>query len=143
MTQHGLASIDETVHKTYAWIDDIAVAFHGDRHHGLQILRAFLHLLRDHLSIDESAQLSAQLPVLVRGLYFEGWDPTRSLQHERSAEAFLARFVRDSGIRQMDARDAVGAAWAVLREHISSGEGNEVFSSLPSHLRDLLAGETP
>jgi uncharacterized protein (DUF2267 family) len=143
MSEHGLAGIDGAAHKTYVWLDEIAAAFHGDRHHALQILRAFLHLLRDHLSVDESAQLAAQFPVLVRGLYFEGWDPSHSLIHERSSDAFLARFVHDSGIRQMDARDAVAAAWTVLRNHVTAGEVDDVFASLPAHLRELLSRNSP
>jgi uncharacterized protein (DUF2267 family) len=41
-------------------------------------LRATLHALRDRLIIDEVAQLSAQLPMLIRGLYYKGWDPTKT-----------------------------------------------------------------
>jgi uncharacterized protein (DUF2267 family) len=98
-----------------------------------------LRLLRDHLSVDESAQLAAQLPVLIRGYYYEGWDPTRSLQQERTAEAFLDRFVHDSSVRAMDARDALLAASKVVDEHISPGEARQVYLSLPAHIRELLA----
>jgi uncharacterized protein (DUF2267 family) len=135
----GLEGIDETVQQTYIWIDEIAEKFHGNRHQGLQILRAFLHVLRDHLSIDESAQLAAQLPMLVRGLYYEGWDPSHGLQHERDARHFIDRFVQASGVRPMDAGDAIAAAAQVLQKHVSPGEFEDVFTSLPKHVRELLA----
>jgi uncharacterized protein (DUF2267 family) len=139
MAEQGLKGIDETVQQTYVWINEIAEQFHGDRHQGLQILRAFLHLLRDHLSTDELAQLAAQLPLLVRGVFYEGWDPSRTLQHERDTEAFLDRFVREAGVRDMDSRDAVKAASSVLKRHVSGGEYGQVVQSLPGHLRELVA----
>lgn len=138
MAVKGLEGIDETVQQTYVWINQVADAFHGNRHQGFQIIRAFLHELRDHLMLDESAQLAAQLPLLLRGVYFEGWDPSRNLQHERSAEEFMDRFVRESGIRPMDAPDALAVAARVLRDHISGGEAEEVFKALPAHIRDLM-----
>lgn len=138
MAEPGLKGIDETVEQTYIWVNEVADLFHGDRHQGFQILRAFFHLLRDHLSTDELAQLAAQLPMLLRGAYYEGWDPSKSLQHERTAEAFLERFVAESGIREMDARDAVLAASKVLGRHISGGEFNQAVQALPGHLRELV-----
>ncbi len=138
MAQHGLEGIDDTVQQTYLWIDEIARRFHGNRHQGLQILRGFLHVLRDHLPVDESAQLAAQLPTLVRGIYYEGWDPTRNLQHERGREEFLTRFIEQSGIRQMDAPDALAAAFRVMAERTAGGESNQVLMLLPPHVRELL-----
>lgn len=140
MAMKGLEGIDETVQQTHIWINEIAEAFHGSPHQGLLILRAFLQTLRDHLSIDEAAQLSAQLPLLVRGIFYEGWDPTRSLQHERTAEAFVRRFQQHSAIREMDASDAVAAAYRVLSRRVSGGEVAQVIASLPEPVRDLLVG---
>ena len=139
MTDKGLEGIDETVQQTYVWINEVADHFHGDRHQGLKILRAFLHLLRDHLSTDELAQLAAQLPLLVRGVFYEGWDPSHPLQHERNAQAFLERFVSESGVRAMDSHDAVKAASSVLKRHVSGGEYAQVVGALPAHVRELIA----
>jgi uncharacterized protein (DUF2267 family) len=139
MADKGLKGIDETLQQTYIWINEVAEHFHGDRHQGLQILRAFLHLVRDHLLTDELAQLAAQLPMLVRGVYYEGWNPSHSLRHERDAQAFLDRFVSESGVRAMDSRDAVKAASSVLKRHVSGGEYAQVVEALPAHLRELVA----
>lgn len=139
MAERGLEGIDHTVQQTYAWIDEIARLFHGNRHQGFQLLRSFLHTLRDHLQLDESAQFAAQLPLLIRGLYYEGWDPSHSLLHERTAEAFMARFVGEAGVRPMDAHDALAAVGAVVGRHVSDGEAAQVLASLPVAIRRLLS----
>jgi uncharacterized protein (DUF2267 family) len=138
MAVKGLEGIDETVQETYVWINEVADAFHGDRHGAFRIIRAYLALIRDHLSVDEAAQLSAQLPMLLRGAFFEGWDPSRDRQHDRSAVEFLSNFVARSGVRPMDARAAVAAAAGVLRHHVSAGEMEDVLGELPKQLRVLM-----
>jgi len=60
------------------------------RHDAYVALRATLHALRDRLPVEETAELAAQLPMLVRGVYYEGWDPTGKPVRERSLEGFLA-----------------------------------------------------
>lgn len=138
MAERGLEGIDETVHLTYAWIDEVAARMGSDRHHGFQALRTFLQLLRDHLPLDEAAQLAAQLPVLLRGFFYEGWDPGHNLLHERGGEEFVARFMERCAVKTIDPEKAIPAAWAVLRKHVSEGEVKDVFQSLPKGVRDLL-----
>ena len=69
---------DRTVHTTNRWLQELTGLLDGgSRHDAYVALRATLHALRDRLPIEETAELAAQLPMLVRGFYYEGWDPTR------------------------------------------------------------------
>jgi uncharacterized protein (DUF2267 family) len=138
MAEPGLEAIDQTVQQTHIWLNEITERFHGNKHQSMQILRAFLHTVRDHLQVDESAQFAAQLPLLVRGMYYEGWDPSKNLQKQRSADEFLERFLSETTLRPMDARDAVKAAATVVRSHVSAGEVEDVYQSLPRPVRELL-----
>jgi uncharacterized protein (DUF2267 family) len=71
---------DRTLYKTHTWLKEIMeVLGTEDRHRAYMALRAVLHALRDRLTVEEVAQLGAQLPMLIRGLYYEGWD--RSVTH--------------------------------------------------------------
>ncbi len=104
-------------------------------------LRAVLHALRDRLTIDEAADLGAQLPLLIRGLYYEGWDPSRTPVKERHRETFLrhiaAAFPHDPEVYPE------GIAWAVfkvLERHVSSGEIKDVLHVLPKEIRSLWPG---
>ena len=76
MSTTGLAAFDSTMQTTNAWLSDIILRTGlRDRHAAYHALRSVLHVLRDRLSVDEAVALGAQLPMLVRGFYYEGWHP--------------------------------------------------------------------
>jgi len=135
--------IDRSVEKAHVWINDLADEMGTkDHHQAYRVLRAFLHGLRDHLSVDEGAQLAAQLPIFVRGVFYEGWEPSRVPRHARDVEGFLTRIADEAGLAgQTEASFAASAASRVLRRHVSAGEAISVVRALPEHLRDLLGTE--
>jgi uncharacterized protein (DUF2267 family) len=133
--------IDRAVEKAHIWINDMAHELGTeDRHHAYRVLRAFLHALRDHLSVDEVAQLAAQLPIFVRGVFYEGWDPSHTPERARDIDNFLSRVAEDAALAgETEASFAVGAASRVLRRHISAGESGHILHALPRHLEALLS----
>lgn len=143
MTATHLDVIDRSVEKTHIWLNDLAQELASeDGHHAYRVLRAFLHALRDHLTVDEAAALAAQLPIFVRGVFYEGWDPSRTPEHARDLDSFLQRIASEAGLAgETEASFAATAASRVMRRHVSAGEGENVLRALPHHLRDLLGGE--
>jgi len=144
MSTTNIEAFDTTVQKTNEWLRDISREL-GDenRRHAYLALRGTLHAIRDFLPIEESAQLSAQLPMLVRGIYFEGWNPSDTPAEDRSLESFLSRtehaleralWNEDHGI---DAEHAARAVLRVLSDRISAGETEQVRHVLPEHVRKL------
>lgn len=76
MSERSLRVFDRTLQKTNLWLGDVMAELDTeDRHQAYSALRATLHALRDRLTVDEAAQLAAQLPLLVRGIYYENWRP--------------------------------------------------------------------
>jgi uncharacterized protein (DUF2267 family) len=138
MAVRGLEGIDETVALTHQWLRDIGHELGDGPDAAYAALRGVLHALRDWLSTDEVAQLGAQLPMLVRGIYYDGWDPGRKVEHRRDADAFLAH---TSARERMDAGAAARAARAVgrvLAAHITPGELDDVLGALAAPVRRLL-----
>ena len=130
----------QTIEKTLVWLDQLGEELTWDHPAGLlAALRAALHALRDRLQVGEAAQLGAQLPLLVRGLYFEGWRPAAEPWKERHAAGFLERIENELG-GYADLRDPESVARAVfrvLRRHVSSGEIEQVVATLPADIRKL------
>jgi uncharacterized protein (DUF2267 family) len=144
MTRTGLDVFDNTTQKTNEWLRDISQQLGVDnRRLAYLALRGTLHAVRDFLPLDESAQLSAQLPMLVRGLYFEGWNPSRTPEEDRSLDSFLSRV--DNALERalwneetdLDAEQASRAVLRVLSERVSDGEIAQVQHVLPEPVRDL------
>ncbi len=142
MTATGLAVFDRTLHKTNAWLKEISQemgweeqAGRQDAYHGL---RATLHAVRDRLVPDEAIDLGAQLPLLIRGMYYENWQPARTPQRIRDREEFLAR-VREEydGQHEATAEALVRASLDTLARHVSPGEMAQVKDMFPADLRDL------
>ena len=92
----GLDIFDKTVQESNLWLKDIMERLStNDRHHAYSTLRAVLHALRDRIGAESAAHLGAQLPMLLRGLYYEGWDPTGKPTKERHELAFPAHIARE------------------------------------------------
>lgn len=138
MSMTGLPVFDKTLQTTNIWLNEISEGIGLDRQCAYHALKAVLHALRDRLLIDESAHLSAQLPILVRGIYFDGWNPGHAPNRERAMELFLNHVeegLRD--IRSIDPEAVCRTVFATLERHISKGELEDIKDGLPKGVRQL------
>jgi len=131
---------DGTVQKTQTWLNELMaeLEWEGKPEKTYFALRTVLHALRDRLTIEEAVQLGAQLPMLVRGFYYEGWTLRGKPHKERHKEDFLAH-VKDAFKNDVTVRpeSIVRAVFRVLERHTSDGEIDEVKNSLPKAIREL------
>ena len=138
MSATGLEVFDTTAQKTNIWLKDLMENTGWDRRRAYQALRAVLHALRDRLTVEEAAEFGAQMPMLIRGIYFEGWSPTGKPVKERHREEFLAR-IREQfrGDDDIDPEKIAHAVFTLLAKRISGGEIKDVKHILPREIRDL------
>jgi uncharacterized protein (DUF2267 family) len=140
-----LSAFDSTVQTTHLWLKELmGLLGWQDQHRAYLALRAVLQALRDRLSVDGAAALGAQLPLLIRGFYYEGWHPHGKPLKERKKEEFLAH-VR-APFRQepdFDPEPVVRAVLQVLAAHVSAGEVDKVKNTLPGEIRALWPDEVP
>jgi uncharacterized protein (DUF2267 family) len=139
MSATGLEVFDTTIQKTNSWLNDLMqVMDWSDRHRAYLALRTTLHALRDRLTIEELAQFGAQLPMLIRGFYYEGWDPASKRQRERHKEQFLARIeqqFRDDA--SIDPEEIVRVVFSVIANRVTIGEIEDVKHVLPADVREM------
>ena len=111
---HQLDVIDRTVAKTYEWLHQVAERDDpDDLNHVHHVLRAVMHSLRDRVEPNVAAHVAAQFPLLMRGIFFEGWHPAKTPMRMSLAE-FLARVEKEAGLKgTSEAEEAVRAVMAV------------------------------
>ena len=139
MSTTGLEVFDKTVQTTNAWLKEIMEVTGPDRHRAYRVLAAALHALRDRLTVDEAAQLGAQLPILVRGLYYDQWHhPSGKPERLRNKDEFLAEVAAElDDIKPINPEQAARAVFSVLERHIAPGEIEDIKATLPTQLREL------
>ena len=132
--------IEHSVEKAHIWLNEIAEELGDeDRQNAYRALRAVLHTLRDRLTVDVAAKLASQLPTLIRGIYYEDWDPSRTPLPIHDVEAFLDHVVNEGRFAgETEASVAVTAVARVLRAHVTPGEIEGVLAVLPDKFRVLI-----
>jgi uncharacterized protein (DUF2267 family) len=110
----------------------------SDRQRAYLAMRTTLHALRGRLTVEEVAQLAAQLPMLVRGFYYEGWDPTDKPVKERHLDQFLARIAQYfEGENLAEPERMARAVFTLLGRRITEGEIEDIKHVLPAEIRSL------
>ena len=139
MIKKEVPGLNRTIHATNNWLSEIAdeigqpdaqVAYHA--------LRGVLFAMRDRLPVEEAMDLAAQLPALVRGVYFEGYKTSDKPLSYRDRDTFLERVTDELQVSNgADPEVAVRAVFTVLNEHISPGEIEDVRRALAEQIRRL------
>jgi uncharacterized protein (DUF2267 family) len=138
MSATGLEAFDKTLQTTNIWLKEIGEQIGPDRQRCYQALRAVLFSLRDRLNPDEAAHLAAQLPMLVRGIYYEGYRPAGKPERFRSRDEFLHKISEHlEQTRPLGADDAARAVFKVLDHYLDPGEIADVKHALPEEIRTL------
>jgi len=137
----GLPVFDKTVQEANLWLKAVMQAIGTeDREAAYGALKATLHALRDRIGPENAVHLGAQLPILIRGVYYEGWHPARTPTHERRVEPFLEHLSDRLPLKLAERPERVArAVFAVIWQMIDQGEVAKLLEMLPSALRELWA----
>lgn len=139
MSAQGLQVIDSTVQLTHEWVNELVDRLDWTSpRDALRLMRVTLTSIRDHLEHDEVAQFAAQLPLLIRGMFYEGWVPSSTPLKSRGAADFILGIEAHVGeVVEYRGPEDIGTVFRLLNARISPGEVADVRTSLPSQIRDL------
>jgi len=139
MSVTGLEVFDRTTQSSVIWVDDVMRDLNwDDRHKAYRALRSVLHALRDRLPVNDAAHLAAQLPMLIRGLFFEGWQPAKVPIRGRNEKFFLAQIGDDFLFEaETDPRQIATAVFGVIERHITGGQVDQIKRVLPRGIQEL------
>lgn len=139
MTLSNIPSLNRSVHKTQIWLKELSEHAHlENEQQAYSVLRAVLHALRDRLTVDEAANFAAQLPMIVRGVYYEGWRPSAAPIKYKDRSEFYERVrqeLRDKA--DVDVVHATNAVFGLLSAKITAGEMANLREMMPADLRLL------
>jgi len=135
----SIEPIEKAVQTANLWLAELdGIMGWDDRKRSWRLLRATLHALRDWLQVNEAADLGAQLPVLVRGMYYEGWQPAHVPVKPRHYADFRARIDKAFDTDPPDdVADCIRGVFRLLARHVSEGEIRDVRQALPQDIRPL------
>lgn len=141
MSMTGVDAFDRTIQKTNEWLNDLVDELNlRDRRQAYRVMRASLQTLRDRLMADEAAHLGSQLPMLMRGFYYEGWKPSATPDKSIDKTAFLERIrqaLAGGGTEVENPEDIARAVFKLLYHRAAEGEIEDVRQMLPPGIEDL------
>ena len=107
-----------------------------------RVLRCVLRALRNHLSIEESFQLMAQLPMAIKAIYVDGWAPSQVHARIKTIEALAEEVRKEDGLSVendfpgiSDAMDGIEAVIKTVADYVSAGELHDIVSILPAGMK--------
>ncbi len=120
------------------------LGFPEDRNLAGRMLRSVLHVLRERLTLEESFQLMAQLPMPLKAVYVEGWRVQDHSKRIKTEGEFVREVIKHDwpvghfDIKgSKDGRNAIMAVLKVIRNHVSEGEIKDILASIPKDLHGL------
>jgi len=138
MSTTGLDVFDKTLQTTHIWLDEVMETVGPDRHLAWHVLGAVLRSLRDRLPAELAAHLGAQLPLLVRGTYYDQYRPGHAPERLYSEDEFLTHVTSElGGTRPVNVRQATHCVLVVLSHHVTPEQLEKVKRSLPEAIREL------
>ena len=139
MSGTSVPAFDRTIQKTIRWLSILEGTIGtDDRNQAYLALRAVLHALRDRIPPNESSQFAAQLPMLIRGFFYEGWHPADKPLKYRHKREFLEQIAKEApALPEAALEPTVTAVFGLIDSEISHGEAEQVRALLPAELREL------
>jgi uncharacterized protein (DUF2267 family) len=139
MSATSVASLDHTIQETNVWLKHVQEEMKLEtRQEAYNALRAVLHTLRDRLPPEVAIKLGAQLPLLLRGIYYEGWHAAGTPTKERHIEDFVDHVWSELPKQfPVDPLNVTRGVFEILWEHLDPGEFEKVMQHLPASIREL------
>jgi uncharacterized protein (DUF2267 family) len=140
----GTEVLDSTIQRTNVWLKDLMQELNWpDKRKTYLAFRCVLQALRDHLPVKDAVYLGEQLPMLVRGFYFEHWEPEGKPLPLRSRDEFfsiLSSYLERDDVEPTSNANAdvvTRAVFRLLDRKATDGEIEDISHILPRSLLDL------
>lgn len=137
------AILDSSIQKTHEWLNQVGDELGFDNEHAAYAaLRATLHTIRDRLPVELVAHFGAELPLMVRGIYYDGWHPSAARLKESHSRPFCESMRHElQGHNELQhVEDVARSVLRVLDQRLDPGQIGKVVDAMPEEARRLWRG---
>lgn len=142
MPQTDVTALNHTLEETTAWLEQLRQDGPFEtQQQAYSHLRAVLHAVRDRLTVEEAVHFAAEMPMLVRGFYFEGWKPSLAPnEHRKTVEDFLEAV--GESLHALDAqtpqiRESAEAVLRLITDRLAEGQIRHVRGQMPEAMQAI------
>lgn len=141
-TTTGVRNLDNSIDLTNVWLRDILSQLKWQsKESAYQALRGTLHAIRDRLPVEEAVDLASQLPLMIKGVYYDGWtlrDKPEKFKKEEFARRVHAQFEFDDNVNPAE---VIRAVLRVMYRHMGEGEIRDVKFNMPKEIQEWFPEE--
>ena len=139
MPKAGFSSIEKSTQKTKEWLHEIQDELGWENENMVYIAtRAVIQTLRDRLPVEEAVELADELPMVMKGMYYEGYKATGKPEKIKNREEFFQKVQEKSPRRPIKTEEATKAVFNTLERKLGkAGEIRQVRHNLPKDLQNL------
>ena len=117
----------------------------NDTDHALRILQSVFKELRRRIIPDESLHIISQLPLMLKGMYVDGWNINEPLSEAKTFHEFLNE-IRDNTGKSDDpdfaneelARKKIMIVFKELKKYIPDNELDQLRDELPTDVAKMV-----
>lgn len=132
-------NFEKHMKEAYSWLNEISknTGTPDRTDWAYRALKSVLHTIRDRTTLEEAFQLSAQLPVFIRGVYFEGYKPGNKPDKMHSDEFLWEIRNKMSPDDTIEPEMVFKVVLEILYNHVSSGELTDIRGTMPKDIQKL------
>ena len=125
-------------------INEVAYQLDADRNQAARVTRAVLHAIRDRIPSDDAIQFAQGLPMALKGIFIDRYDPSKTPVTIRNKERFIDFIRSKNPAAEIDFPDresvifALQAVFYVLENNMSYGQVQQIKQMLNMEIVSLI-----
>lgn len=141
MNLMNIATFARSQEKTQEWLEKTQHQIQlKNEEEAYVVLRAVLHALRDRLTVNQVIDFGAQLPLLLAGVYYDGWTAREKPTKIKSSQDFISKIAKDLP-QNVNPQNATVGVFNIIKEKVTPGEVKNIKAELPDEIESLWDGQ--
>lgn len=111
--------------------DFMQIAMLETHHRGYAIVRAVLHVFRDHLTVGDALRFAEILPAVLRAVFVENWHPAAEPPPFPGRTALVQEVRANRRDHNLASEASISEVAAALRRNVDNSDLDRILATLP------------